>query len=71
MQDLAEATQNMLLMKVTLIYNFHDDEIISSLSLMHGCAIRKGYCNVYKYTYVWKAAEVPMCYLPAFLLAPE
>ena len=52
MQNLAEATQNMVLMKVTLIYNFHDDEIISSLSLMHGCAIWKGYCNVDKYTYV-------------------
>ena len=38
-QNLAGATQNRVLMKITLIYNFHDDEITSSLSLMHGVAV--------------------------------
>ena len=53
-------------MKITLIYNFHDDEMISSLSLTHGCAIRKGFCNVDKYTYLWDAAKVPVCYFAPF-----
>ena len=66
MQNLAGVTQNKVLMKIALIYNFHDDKIISTLSLMHGCAIRKGYCNGDKYTYVWEAVEVPICYPPAF-----
>ena len=60
-QNLAEATQNRVLMKITLIYNFHDDEMFSSLSMMPGCAIRKGFCNVDKYTYIWDAKKVPVC----------
>ena len=65
-QNLAGATQNRVLMKITLIYNFHDDEIISSLSMMPGCAIRKGFCNVDKYTYLWDAEKVPLCFPTLF-----
>ena len=65
-QNLAGATENRVLMKITLIYNFHDDEITSSLSLVHGCAIRKGFCNVDKYTYIWDAMKVPICYPAPF-----
>ena len=65
-QNLAGETENRVLMKTTIMYNFHDDEMISSLSMMHECAIRKGFCSVDKYTYIWDTTTVPLCYPAPF-----
>ena len=34
--------------------------------MMHQCAIRKGFCRVDKFTYVWDAASIPLCYPAPF-----
>ena len=34
--------------------------------MMPGCAIRKGFCNVEKFTYIWDAETVPVCFPAPF-----